>query len=56
MISFAFYVAYTVGSVLYFMISAVLKKDILITVNSTMQKLKTQRLKMQDQKTHFLII
>jgi len=29
LISFAFYVAYTVGSVLYFMISAVLKKDIL---------------------------
>jgi len=30
MISFAFYVAYTVGSVLYVLISAILKKDILL--------------------------
>ena len=29
LISFAFYVAYTVGSILYFAISALLKKDIL---------------------------
>lgn len=29
LISFAFYVAYTVGSILYFMISAALKKDVL---------------------------
>jgi FHS family L-fucose permease-like MFS transporter len=29
MISFAFYVAYTVGSILYFLISALLKRDIL---------------------------
>ena len=29
LISFAFYVAYTVGSILYFLISAILKQDIL---------------------------
>lgn len=29
LISFAFYVAYTVGSILYFVISAILKKDVL---------------------------
>ena len=29
LISFAFYVAYTVGSILYFVISGLLKKDIL---------------------------